>query len=135
MSRRHAEVTLAWADGDYTFRLAIKQLMELQDKCNAGPAFILSRLMQGTWFVNDIRETVRLGLIGGGMDPAAALKLVRWYVEERPLAESIMLAKALLMAVILPIEDDPLGKPEAPKDPSESTAKSPSAQSTETVLQ
>lgn len=79
-------VSLAWADGDYRFRLPIGQLRELQDKCGAGPQEIYSRLMDGTWRVDDLRETIRLGLIGGGVDPVRALALVRNYVDppERP---------------------------------------------------
>ena len=103
---RDASITLDWADGTYTFRLAIGQLRELQEKCNAGPAHILSRLSTGTWMVDDITETIRLGLIGGGANPVEALRLVRSYVEERPLAESILPAISILGAAVVGAPDE-----------------------------
>lgn len=95
---RDASIDLTWADGDYRFRLAWGQLIELQEKCDAGPFVILNRLQAGTWRVQDISNVIRLGLIGGGMKPVDALKLVRTYVEERPPMENVLTAQAILSA-------------------------------------
>lgn len=81
---RSADIDLKWADGDHRFRLAIGELRELQEKCDAGPPLILERLSTNRWRVEDVRETLRLGLIGGGATPAAALALIERYVDERP---------------------------------------------------
>lgn len=105
---RHGDVTIKWADGDHTFRLAIGQLRELQEKCNAGPLELYRRMFSGAWRLDDVRETIRLGLIGAGMAPPDALKLVERYVDERPLLESMMVAKSVLGVILLPIEDEPL---------------------------
>jgi hypothetical protein len=104
---RDASITLDWADGTYTFRLAWGQLGELQDKCDAGPFVILRRLQEGTWRIQDIGETIRLALIGGGLEPAKALKLVRLYVQDRPPAENLLYAQAIMAAAVLgaPEED------------------------------
>lgn len=110
---RSAEVSLAWADGEHRFRLAIGQLRELQEKCDAGPAWILYRLQSRQWRVDDIRETLRLGLIGGGMSPMDALGLVARYVDERPLQENVAPAMAVLMAALVGVPEEPVGKPEA----------------------
>ena len=60
-------ITLAFGDGEHAFNIArIGQVLELQDKCNAGVATILGRLRRQEWYFADIRETIRLGLIGGG---------------------------------------------------------------------
>jgi hypothetical protein len=109
---RSAKVAFDWADGNYTFRLGIKELLELQEKCDAGPAFILGRLIDGTWRIQDIRETIRLGLIGGGLEPIKALAVMKNYVTERPLLENILPAQAILNAALVGVEDEPLGKAE-----------------------
>jgi len=110
-------ITINWADGEYSFALTIKQLIELQEKCDAGPPHILARLEGRAWHVSDVRETMRLGLIGGGMSPADALKLTMRYVDERPLGENVLIAQVILSAAIVGapegVEDAPPGKPEA----------------------
>lgn len=109
---RSAKVTLSWGDGEYVFRLRIGELVELQEKCDAGPAFILERLATQRWKVQDIRETIRLGLMGGGLTPTKALALVTRYVDSRPLQENINHAYVILASAIVGHEDEPLGKAE-----------------------
>lgn len=102
---RDGKITLDWADGTHTFRLGIAQIEELQEKTDCGPYFLLNRINSGTWRVADLRETIRLGLIGGGLTPAEALPLVRWNVEGRPLMESVAPARAILMAALMGAPD------------------------------
>ncbi|NBJ13339.1 gene transfer agent family protein [Microvirga arsenatis] len=125
-----ASVSFDWADGEYTFRLAIGQLRELQDKTGVGPYALLARLIDGTWRVDDLRETIRLGLIGGKVDPLKALGLVRTYVEGRPLAESVNPAKAILSAAIFGNPEDPVGK-QKPEETDRATDGSASPSSTD----
>lgn len=106
---RDASITIAWADGEHRFRLAIGQLRELQEKCDAGPAEIAARLSNGRWRLNDVRETIRLGLIGGGMAPGDAHKLTVRYVDERPWLESVQPAQAVLMAALVGVPEEPVG--------------------------
>ena len=123
--------TLIWADGEHRFRLRIKELRELQDKCDAGPAQIMMRLVNHTWRVDDILQAIRLGLIGGGASPTDALLLVKRYVEDRPLAENVVIAAEIIAAAISgdPKEDgDTAKKAEATKG---TTAESPSPPSSE----
>lgn len=96
VNNRNASVTLPWADGDYTFSLKWKQLIELQEKLDAGPGYILDKMWQNNWKVEYISEIIRLGLIGGDQTPANALNLVRTYVETRPPLENLSLAQAIL---------------------------------------
>jgi hypothetical protein len=110
---RDGSITLTWGDGEHRFRLAIGQLRELQEKCDAGPAEIAVRLADGRWRVNDVRETIRLGLIGGGMPPGDALKLTVRFVDERPWLESVPAAQAVLMAALVGAPEEPVGKPGA----------------------
>jgi hypothetical protein len=96
LNNRTGSITLAWADSDYTFRLPWSGLIELQEKTNAGPGFLLDQMWQNNWKVQHISEVIRLGLIGGGQTPADALRLTRNYVEARPPLENLSLAQAIL---------------------------------------
>lgn len=106
-------VDLTWPGGEHEFKLTIDLLRALQDKCDAGPQHILERLGNRRWMVNDVTETIRLGLEGGGMAKDAARKMVRLYVEDRPLTESVMTAQAVLMLALFGNEDDMPGEPPA----------------------
>jgi len=132
---RDASIELDWADGTYTFRLAWGELIKLQEACDCGPFIILSRLMGDAWRVEDISNVIRLGLIGGGMEPVAALKLVRSYVESRPPMENILAAQAILSAAIAGAPDETLKKKRKTTRGStiSRTAKSGSGASTEPV--
>ena len=123
---RDASVTLAWADGSYTFRLAWAGLIELQEQADAGPFVILDRLTRGTWKVGDISNTIRLGLIGGGATPADALKLTQRYVESRPPLENVMLARGILGIALQGAADEVPGEAdgEAANDTTTSPAES-----------
>lgn len=112
--------TLDWADGTYTFRLGLGELQEHDEKISegrpmgypSGPLAVLSRLWDGTWKIADVRETIRLGLIGGGLPPANALKLVRRYVDDQPLIPNVGLAVLILAeAVGIEKQDPNAGKP------------------------
>lgn len=128
-------VTADWGDGNYTFCLNLGQLEELKEKTGCGPEELMSRLMvlpsdQGGIAAsirhgllrpgpNDIREIVRLGLIGGGMEPVKALALVLRYVDARPRAENYAPAFIILSAVINGCPDDLAKKSDAPQDETE----------------
>jgi len=128
---RDGSVTFTWGDGEHTFKLAIGQVRELEEKRDAGIRLILQRVTNKSWYVDDLRETLRLGLIGGGMSPVAALKLVQRYFDERPLLESEKPAFSVLYEAMAGFEDEPLGKPAAAKAPDLSAESSPSPPSTE----
>lgn len=95
---RDASIILAFGDGDHLFRLGWAELEKLQEACDAGPFVILERLNSGSCRLQDIVETIRWGLIGGGKKPEEALKLERLYVRDRPPAENRLLAYAILAA-------------------------------------
>lgn len=126
----NGRVTLAWADGDHVFNLAkIGQILELEDKCDCGVMEVFNRLREGRWKFHDVRETVRLGLIGGGMEPQKALVLTKRYVDDRPWQESVHVALTILMASIVGIPDDQPGKPEADRAASEASTTTTDASS------
>jgi Phage tail tube protein, GTA-gp10 len=107
----NGEIELAWADGQHKFNLAkLRCVLELEDKCGCGVAEISKRIQEGRWKFNDLRETLRLGLIGGGELPDKALVLVQRYVDDRPWAESLQPAMAVLFAAMIGVAGDPLEK-------------------------
>lgn len=134
---RSGKISFRCLDGEmHTFRLAIGQLVELQEKCDAGPAWIVERLQSGRWLLADIRDTIRLGLIGGGMKPVEAGALISRYVDnvdEHPLLENRQTAVAILMAALVGAEDEPPGKPAAEGAPNSSAESSPSPPFTATA--
>lgn len=110
----NGEITLQWAGESRLFNIAkLGQLLELEEKCGAGVSEILVRLRSEKWFYRDMREVVRLSLIGGGTPPNDAAKLVERYVDDRPWRESLPVAVAVLFAGMVGVVGDPLGKPPA----------------------
>jgi hypothetical protein len=117
-------VDLKFADGEYRFALGLAQIHELQTKCGTGIGAIYARVVQGrvtddigvghpayaAYHLEDLRETIRHGLIGGGegvvdglpvkVSPLRANELVERYLEDMPLAEQWNLAAAILYAKI-----------------------------------
>lgn len=100
MSR--GRIVCAFGDGVYAFALFAGQLEELEEKADAGPMEIYRRLLSGNWRTVDVRETIRLSLLGGGegwvgatlaedgeaeggapvkMTPPLAMRLVSRYVD------------------------------------------------------
>lgn len=95
----------------------------LERACQAGMGEILGRL-QGRLnpFTGgydplfrhaDIRETIRLGLIGAGATDAEATECVIEAIDGRPVAEHLGLAVAIVTAYAFGV-DDALGKSEGP---------------------
>lgn len=127
---RNGDITLEWADGDHLFRLGLGELRELQEKTGHGPAMLARRIVSSEFFVDDVREVLRLGLIGGGAEPRDALRLIGRYCDERPLLESTEPALRILQAALLGPEDDTPGKAMAAKETQGTTGASPSPPST-----
>jgi hypothetical protein len=109
-------VEITWAGGEHSFLLTLDHLRALQDKCDAGPQWILKRLTSGAWLVDDIIQPIRLGLEGGGVPKDEARKLVKRHVEDEPLTLSVMTASAILAAMLFGTEDDPVGEQTAGTD-------------------
>ena len=99
-------IDLTWNGGEHSFLLTIDLLKALQERCDAGPRWILARLLENQWRVEDVVETIRLGLEGGGLDKEQARKLVKWNVEERPLTESVLPAALILNYALFGVDED-----------------------------
>lgn len=118
-------ISLDWANGEDVFCVAqVGHVLDLEEKCGAGIFEIAERLegslnaaadglLGGKARLNDVRETIRLGLIGGGKDPAHAMAIVRRHVDGRPLLESVLLAYHIIGAALRGVPGDEVGKAEA----------------------
>lgn len=106
--------TIIWAGGEDVFCLAkVGLILELEEKCDAGIAAVMKRLVDNVWKLHDVREPIRLGLIGGGMDPEKAMAAVKRHVDDTPLTSSVLLAYQIIAAVMVGVKDDLVGKGEA----------------------
>ena len=123
---RSARYTGVFGDGKHEFALNIGELEELQERCDAGPEEIMARLFAGTWRVADLRETLRLGLKGAGMEPARALVLIERYAGPGQLMGLKTLATNILGAALVgaPDEDVPEGELKAGETTTPSPAES-----------
>jgi hypothetical protein len=110
---RGADIRIVFPDEERTYRLGIGQLRVLQEKTNRGPQEILNRILTGGWFVDEVIEVIRQGLLGGGAKPAEVDALLRTYVIEGDWMANIECARAVLMAALMrqvdgdEIEDPP----------------------------
>lgn len=107
-----SEIEIEFGDGKYVFALRLKEIEELQRLCGAGLGEIANRVMlTQSWYVKDIYETIRLGLIGGGMPAVRAREIIEVYVDGRPIASSgdpsspLLTARAVLMAVYFGVRE------------------------------
>lgn len=117
-------IDLQFANGAYSFKLGLAQIRELQEATKTGIGALYARVLQGrmgerleeghpafgAYHVDDLRETVRQGLIGGAqgmVDGAPVLvtslragELVERYLDPMPLAAQWDLAAAILYALV-----------------------------------
>lgn len=128
---RAGEITLPWGDQDHTFRLGIGEWRRIQERCDAGPGEIYRRLILvatalgqglslkaaaasgfiGDWRIDDMREVILCGLMGGGLTEIQAAPLVRDRVDEKlDFAPNLALAYAIVKAGLGDVEDEPLGE-------------------------
>lgn len=119
---RTAEIELSFGGEDRLFRLNIGRLRALQEKVDAGPMELLSRLSAGTWRVDDVREVLLQGLIGGGMSSADATRLVKTDFDDLPLQPFVQIAQAVVMTALVGAEDEVAGEQQGEEQTSPSPA-------------
>ncbi|MGJ4888957.1 gene transfer agent family protein [Bradyrhizobium sp. HKCCYLRH3099] len=85
-------ISLFWGDDEHRFRLGIGQFRELQECVNlrriklgapiVGPMSLLNALRTSDAWPDDVRDIIRLGLVGGGAEPKEAHRLLRTYFDD-----------------------------------------------------
>jgi hypothetical protein len=68
--------TILWPGGEHEFLLDIGALRAIEDRCKAGVSVVYERLLSNEWYVDDIIQPLRLGLIGGGMTERQAKAMI-----------------------------------------------------------
>lgn len=114
---RDASITLTFAGDERTFRLGYGDILNLQDACNSGYMEIYNRIASGTARIEDMVETVRIGLIAAGTEP----KIAKRWIEQNtfPTAELVLVAHAILAAAISGDPKEQVGKTGAATDATE----------------
>jgi len=107
---RSAEALIDFAGERRLFRLSIGAIRRLQEACDAGPNTILNRLLDGSWRLDDLRETIMQGLIGGEMPQREAQTLVETWFDPEPKQQFIPVAQVALMAALVGAGDEDLGE-------------------------
>lgn len=103
--------SITWSHGTDDFCLSqIGLRLDLEERCNAGIGAIYHRLLSGAWFTADYRETIRLGLVGGGLSQERAKAVIERHVDGRPQAEFVLLAQQIIAAVMVPVPGEQPGK-------------------------
>lgn len=95
---RDASVVLAFGDGEYLFRLGWGEIAKLQEARDCGPFVLHDRLRDSSCRVEDIAEVIRWGLIGGGLTPTEAMQKLKLFVQDRPPAETRLIAYVVMAA-------------------------------------
>jgi len=111
-----------WAGDERVFRLGIGELLALEEKLDSGCAAVLNRIGSGAWRIADLKEPIRLGLMGGGMDAKRAKALVDEHVAPGRLLEAAVLARAILLKALVGDTREQVGKDEAATEAPEANA-------------
>ncbi|MGO1079962.1 gene transfer agent family protein [Inquilinus sp. CA228] len=110
-------IELPFGDGRHLFRLAIGQWRKLEELRKLGPLRLYDRVRNGDWFTEDLYQSIRLGLIGGGMAAPEALRLTDLYFDDWLKARGLLNAEGLVAVImgasLVGMETDPVGKPKA----------------------
>ena len=127
MTRPTAHAAL-FAGRQRIFDLRIEEIGQLETLCGSGVGAIYTRVATLQFRMADIRETIRLGMIGGGLIGSHADLLVEQNVDGRPINESVSLAYAILKHLFDGIadatKDDPPGEPARSDSPATSAPSS-----------
>lgn len=109
------------------FELNIGTVGEVERLAQAGIGAIMMRLATHQFTLADVRETIRLGLEGGGAPEAEATALVLRYVDPHPLSVSLPLAAKIVTAFVEGLPKEPLAKKDGLEGNGETPATSPAS--------
>jgi hypothetical protein len=130
---RNGDIVLSLGGEERTFRFGLAEHRRVQEKLNVGVSEVLQNLHLFVQSINagltmrqvldhqllgkvrpdQIREVLFQGLVGGGMDPEAAGRLCKeWVDAPRPVKHTAPIAYAVAEAALLgPDDEDAAGNP------------------------
>lgn len=107
---RAAEVTLAFGGEERLFRLPLGRLRALQEKTDCGPLELLQRYAMSTWRVDDVREAILQGLMGGGLPSHQATSIVVGHFDDTPIMAHVAVAQAIVASAVVGVGDEQPGE-------------------------
>lgn len=120
MMSADGSITLVWGDGENKFRYSIGQFRELQEKINArrlqigapliGPMTLIDSLREKNVWPDDLRDILRIGLVGGGLSVAEAHRKLVMHFDNSPPADNMLAAYMILLAGFIGVPEDQLKK-------------------------
>ena len=105
----------AFAGRERNFQLRLGEVEELERLCGCGVGEIELKIATHRFGVREVRETIRLGLQGGGTSEAESTALITGYVDKAPLGEFLQLAADIILAFVS-------GLPELPEKKTDETS-------------
>lgn len=82
------------------FDLPLGELFDVEAACDAAIGVLYRRFATTSYSVRDVLHVLRLGLVGGGMDPVEAERLVKEQMGLKPIAPLGTLAADLILQVM-----------------------------------
>jgi len=121
-------VRIIWPGGEHEFCFAIGELRALEQRLDAGVAVVLLRLMKGEFKIDDVVETLRIGLQGGGLTERQAMRVIEKAFPSANIFElSLTAARVLAMFISWPTgKDDDKPEEDKPGEPMAAQAENPS---------
>lgn len=83
-------------DEEREFVVSEKFILALEVELGAGIGAICKRIFAGMFSLSDIHRTISLALVEGGQTPEKVRDLMAAYVVDRPIAEVMPLAVAIM---------------------------------------
>lgn len=102
---RVTAITIPWADGEFTFDLRLGEVRALQLKTGLGVPALLRNLQSENYKVDDFRETILQGLLGGGMPIEKVRPMIKAWVDNRPARENVIPAISILLAWLVGVPE------------------------------
>lgn len=109
-------VSLFFGDDEKRFRIGIGEFRELQEKVNGrriemglsaiGPTTLANLLRANDAWPDDVRDVLRIGLVGGGMKAPEAHRLLVRYFDGKPPIGFYLPAFTVLMAAFVGVAGD-----------------------------
>jgi hypothetical protein len=109
-------IELEWAEETRRFRIAIGEFRGLQDAVNgrrsvlnlepSGPSGLLNLLRTNNAWPDDVRDVLKAGLIGGGLEYSKVQRLLIRHFDNSPLLAHMKVAFTILLAALVGVPGD-----------------------------
>lgn len=106
-----------YAGAERKFRLRVADVLDLEEATKRPISELYGAIIGQKFRIEDIRQTVIRGLVGGGCPAEEAKRLVSERMDALPLIEHVIIAQSLMVATMTGIEPPEVGEKKAETDP------------------